>query len=289
MRKTNKRFYWLLLCLMFFITVFISLQKLPLLFKKKQKTFFNLKKETITQLKITDNNDTASIVKKDNNFMAGDFPADEERIYKIIDSLVKFAKDEFVSTNKNKYANFEVDGRRKIEFDQHVVYIGKNYTYAKSYARVDSDPRVYILNEDLSNVFYPKDFRDLKVYLVNSEEKVDKIELSWSDKKIVLIRKDNKWLLNSGKEAKKERVDFFLNDLKTLKGDDIFGSKKNDLLKFPVELTVFVSENKKGKKAIFYKKDKEKFYFYADGAKYIYQIPTAYVSSLKKEEKDLTE
>lgn len=289
MRKTNKRFYWLLLCLAFFITIFISLQKLPLLFKKEPKTFFNLKKETITQLKITDNNDIVNIVKNGNSFMAGDFPADEERIYKIIDSLLQFAKDEFVSTNKNKYADFEVDGRRKIEFDQHVVYIGKNYSYAKSYARVDSDPRVYILNEDLSNVFYPKDFRDLKVYLVNSEEKVDKVDLSWSGKKIVLTKKDNKWLLNNNKEAKKERVDFFLNDLKTLKGDDIFGSEKNDLSKLPVELTVFISESKKEKKAVFYKKDKEKFYFFKEDSKYIYQIPTAYVASLKKEEKDLTE
>lgn len=296
MRNASKRFFKLLVIFLFFVGIFLFIEKIPVLLKKENKTF-SFKKEIIKGLTITQEKEVVTLKNNNKLWLINDFPADKERVDKIIESLLNLKKEEIISGNKNKYKELEVDGKRKIEFGNHIVYIGKTYSYGKSYFRVDNDPNVYLADEDLSAIFYPKDFRDLKVYFVNDENKVDRIEERWGEKFLKLMKKESKWFVTTDAklsftkavEGKKDRVDFFINDIKTLKGDEIFDKKSVNLSNYQVDLSIIVGEGRKEKKGVFYKKDEEKYYFYQEGSNYIYQIPAAYVASLKKEEKDLVE
>lgn len=289
MRKENRRFLTLLFLLFLLICLFILIQKLPPLFKKEEKILNKIKKDQIKKIIITEGKEKKIITKNNNRWLIKNFPADQERIEKIIDELVNLTKEEIVSSNKNKYRDFEVEGRRKIEIENHIIYIGKTYSFGKSYFRIDSDPNVYLSSEDLSSFFYPKDFRDLKVYFILDDKKIERIEEYWQGKSLKLTKKEDKWLISNGKTAKREKVDFFINDIVTLKGDDVFEKKNINLSDYQADLLLIVSENGKEKKGTFYQKDQEKYYFYQESSNYIYQIPAAYISSLKKEEKDLIE
>ncbi len=297
MKKPTKRFFKVLFVFVLLIGVFSFIQKLPDLFKKDKRIFEILNKESVKQVMIVDGEDKTTTDKKNKQWLINDFPADKERIEKIIETILELKKEEMVSRNKNKYADFEVNGKQKIEFNNHVVYIGKIYSYGKSYFRVDNDPNVYVADEDLSGFFYPKDFRDTRVYFINDENKVNRIEEQWEEKFLKLTKKESKWfVVSEGKpssakatEGKKDRVDFFINDIKTLKGDDAFDKKSVNLSNYQPDLSITVDEGGKEKKGVFYKIDNEKYYFYQEGSNYVYQIPAAYVASLKKEEKDLVQ
>lgn len=289
MKRTGRRLLTSLVIFVFVLFLFIFIQKLPAFFKKENKVFPSLKKDNIRHLVIVDDKDEVRMEKKDNRWWVGEFPADQERIDNIIDALSRLKKGEIISSSKERYSIFEVDGRKKITFNDFIVYVGKNYSFGKSYFRTEEDPLVYVTSEDFSTFFYPKDFRDLKINLIVDENKVALVEEVWEGKTIKLVKKENQWFFNNNKQAKKERVDFLINDIKTLKGDDIFNKKDIDLSKSDVDLTITVSEDKREKRGNFYKKDKEKLYFYQEESSYIYQIPIAYIASLKKEEKDLIE
>jgi len=287
MRNLNKRFFTLLWALVLIVALYILIQKTPLLFKKEERVLKSLSKELINRVMLVDDKDKTTVDKKNKSWLINDFPADEERIEKIIEAVLNLKKEEMVSGNKNKYADFEVEGKRKIELAGNTVYIGKTYSYGKSYFRVDSDPNVYLADEDLSAFFYPKDFRDLRPHFINNESKVDKVEEQWKGGLLKLTKKNDQWVTLDNKTAKKDRVDFLINDIKTLKGEDALDKKKIDLSNYPLDLSIIVSEEGKEKKGLFYKIDNEKYYFYQEGSNYIYQIPSAYVASLKKEEKEL--
>lgn len=287
MRKRTKRFFTLLFSFILLMGIFVLIKNLPQLFKKEEKVFKGISKNSVKQIIITDDKERVTITKKNHRWVIKDFPADEERVEKIIESLLSLNKEEVISRNKSKYKEFEVEGKRKIEFEKNTIYVGKSYSYNKSYFRVNQDPNVYLADKDLSSLFYPNDFRDLKVYLIIDEAKVEKIEEEWEGKSLRLTKKNNQWHTLTNKTAKKERIDFFLNDIKTLKGDDLFEKRTIDLSAYQPELLLVVKEGEKEKKGFFYQKDREKYYFYQEGSNYVYQIPAAYVSSLKKEEKDL--
>jgi hypothetical protein len=289
MRNPTKRFFALVFVFILALGVYILIQKAPGLFKKEERVLKTLNKESVDKVIISDDKDKIIAEKKNKQWLINNFPADQERIEKIIDTLVNLKKEKKVSTNKNKYADFGVDGKRKIDLDKQVVYIGKIYSYGKSYFRIDDDPNVYLADEDLSDLLSPQDFRDLQVYFVLDENKTNELTLEWDNQRTVVKREKEGWKASSGKIIKKEKIDFLLNDIKTLKGDDVFDRKKIDLSNYLVDLTIFIKENEKEKIGVFYKENEEKYYFYQEGANYIYQIPAAYVASLKKKEEDLVE
>lgn len=289
MRKTNKRLVLLLIFFVFLLLILLSFQMAPQFLNRKEKAFSQIKKEIINEMIIFDKGKKTTLKKINNQWYINQFPADQERIEKIIETVINLEKKEIVSKNKKKYKDFEVDGERKIELNNHTLYLGKNYSFQKSYFRVDKDEAVYLAQEDFSNWFYPEDFRDLKIKLINNEEKVSKLFLAWDDKELVLKKDKDQWFFDKGKKAKKDRVDFLINEIKTLKGDDILEKEKIDLSSYFIGLKIKLNEEKKEKKVGFYQRDREKYFFYQEGDVFVYQVPAAYVSSLRKEESDLIE
>lgn len=285
-KKNSVRVLFLLVSFFLLLSVYFVIENRPIIFKTKEGPLL-FKKEAVDKIVIVDNKRTTTITKKNNHWFVDRFPADEERIEAIINALAGLKREEIASRNKNSYPQFEVDGRRRVELANQTIYIGKNFTLNKSYFRLNKDANVYIAGQDLTGLLSSQEFRDLNPRFINNEGAISQLTLKWDDKKTSLKKEKNNWKTSSGKTLKREKVDFLINDIKTLRGDEIFNKKKIDLSKYPVDLTIIAREKEKEKKGFFYKKDEGKYYFYQQGADYIYQIPAAYVASLKKEEKDL--
>lgn len=291
MNKTTKRFLKLFTALFFLIIVFILITQKSLLFPRRMEVFPLLKKESINTLIFTEDKNKIMVEKKNNQWMIGEFPADVARIDQILDMIATLKKDDIASQNKKKYADFGVDGGKRIEFDRHVIYVGDTGGASHRYFRVDKDMLIYRTDSDFSTFFSRHDMQDLTTHIILKEDAVERVNFSWGSTTLDIVKKENEWKVN-GKQAVKERVDFLINDLKTLKGDEIFKKETIDLTSLPVEINITVKENGKNTESTIYRKDalsKEDiiYYFYQKDSPFIFKIPSSYVASLKKEEKDL--
>lgn len=259
---------------------------------KPSQPFSSLKKDQIQRILITKDATPTAIFNKNNHWytkIAGeDFLADEERINSLIDNIISLKKEDVVSTNKNKHKDLGID-KQKIELKtkdkNYFIFIGNSTGSSKNYVRIDNENDVFTAS-GFDNVFTPDDYRDLAVKLITDENKISGIEIAYDDKITKLEKKSSDWKIGL-KTAKKDRVDFFLNDLKTLKANDIL--PKDTILAQVVSLTITVKESGKEKKITFYTNSNENYLAKTSVSDFIFQIPTAYVESLKKEEKDFTE
>ena len=259
--------------------------------KKPDQPFSTLKKEQIRQILLTKDK-TTFLYKKDKVWYvkkgSQEFRADTERINNIIDSFVSLSKNEVISSNKKKHKSLGID-KQKIEIKTngktYAIYIGSITGLSKNYIRIGDDNEVFIV-EGFAEVFTSEDYRDLIVHLINDETKVTLIEINFEDNKTILTKRGNDWKIGD-KTAKKDRVDFFLNDLKTLKANDIL--PKDTILAQVISGQIAVNENANKKSIMIYSKDEDNYLTKTSESEFVFQIPAAYVASLKKEEKDFVE
>ena len=259
--------------------------------KKPDQPFSTLKKEQIRQILLTKDK-TTFLYKKDKVWYvkkgSQEFRADTERINNIIDSFVSLSKNEVISSNKKKHKSLGID-KQKIEIKTngktYTIYLGNITGLSKNYIRIGDDNEVFIV-EGFAEVFTSEDYRDLIVHLINDETKVTLIEINFEDNKTILTKRGNDWKIGD-KTAKKDRVDFFLNDLKTLKANDIL--PKDTILAQVISGQIAVNENANKKSIMIYSKDEDNYLTKTSESEFVFQIPAAYVASLKKEEKDFVE
>jgi len=301
-KKITQRILFLIL-IIFFIFFFIFVrEKINYLFIKRTdiQPFVKINQDKITKIIFEDENKKIELNKKNNlwyvkknNF---EFKADEERIKKTIDALMNLKKEEIVSKNKNKYKDFGID-KRKITFyvdkNKFLVYIGDNANYNNNFVHIDGDDSVF-LAENLNDVFSNDEWRDLKIPLILNIDKIESIEINYlnndSKEKLVLTKEKNEWKINN-KKAKKDRVDFFINDLSTLKANDIV--YQENFSDVNPEIVIIINENHQIKKADLFSSSDQKYIlklYEKNVSTFRYVINSSSISSLlKKEEKDFTQ
>lgn len=293
MKKNTSRTVKLIIALIILIILFIFKESISSFLSPKSHLLFqSITKKQIDKIELTSITKKQELYKKDGHWFVKtnktEWRADEERIDSLIEALLKIDKDEVASTNKNKHKEFEIDKEKITVFTKdkkYTIYVGKSVNFDKNYLRIDSQDEVIVANE-LSNIFTPDDYRDLALHLIGDETKVTKIEVEFEGKKTTLEKNGADWKIGV-KTAKKDRVDFFLNDLKTLKGNDIL--PKDTILPEINTLAIKMIEDKKDESISFFPKDEQNYFSKELTSDFIFQIPTAYVESLKKEEKDFLE
>ncbi|MCX7881096.1 MAG: DUF4340 domain-containing protein [Patescibacteria group bacterium] len=294
MKKNFSRLKNLFLVLFIILIIFLLKNKLTSFFSSKTpQPFSSIKKESVLKVVVISNEKRTEIYQKNNHWYLKkeniEFSADKERVEKIIDAFLSIKKEEIVSQNKNKHQEFGINKQQIIlntKDKNYSLFLGNQAGINKNYVRIDQESEVF-LAENFNNVFYPDDFRDLNPHLIDNEEDVNYLEINFNNKKIILNKKNNQWQINQ-KNVKKEKVDFFLNSLKTLKANDILTKEDNLTLTNPV-FAVKIKENNKEKSVDFFQKDEENYYIKTKFLSFIYQINTTEINSLKKEEKDFFE
>ena len=292
-KKLADRIVFLIFTIFIVFSFLLLREKINYLISRKQAIlpFAKIDKNKIIKIIFEDENKKTEIYKKNDHWYlkkdGSEFKADEERIKKTIDALVSLKKEEIISKNKNKHKNFGID-KRKVTFyvnkNKFSIYIGNSVNFASNFIRFDDDEAIF-LAENLNDIFSDVDWRDLKVKLINDQEKINSIEINYlsKGKNIILVKEKNNWKINE-KNAKKERVDFFINDLITLKADDIITQENFTLLN--PEITINVKENNQLKKTSIFSIDTNYYLLKIEGNKLIYKIKKIYISSLEKDEDD---
>lgn len=303
MKKNRIRLISLTLFLSLLLLIFVFNNRIKYWFPQKfHQPFSSINKKGIFEISIIDSNNKIVLSKKNHWLVkkeGQDYQADEERINKILDNIVSLKKEEIVSNNENRHKDLGIKDQKiilKSKDKTHVLFIGNSSSIDKNYLKINNENDVFITS-GFTDIFTNNDFRDLKLNLIQDEESIDRIIIAFEEKTITLDKKKNKntisWQIDN-KTLKKEKVDFFINNLITLKANDIL--VKNIPFDNPPALTIKLQENKEQKIVQFYLSineqnfQKQNYYLAKiSTSDKLFSIADVYVSSLIKEEKDFTE
>jgi len=290
-KKVKNRIVILGLITLLIFLFFLFQEKITYLISQKEINypFKKFNKSEINKIVIENKNKTTEIYKKNDSWylkqQQKELRANKEKVEKIIDALTEIKKTEIVSKNKNKHQDFGIDKNKVIFFNKKekiIVYVGNSIDLNTNYIRLDNEDDVF-LAENFGDVLTTDDWRDLNINLIKNQENIQKIELSFDEKKLILKKEKDYWQINQ-KKAKKDRVDFFINDLTTLKANDIvFSPSLSDI---NPSIMIIIQEKNQIKKAEFFEKDKDNYLLKTSFNDVIYQISSPSVSFLKKEESD---
>jgi len=291
MKRNQQRNFWLGLSTVILLFVLIFGNRIIAKFKPTSPFLFLFDKKQIIKINVLNANKKIYLKNKNNQWFViqdkVEFTADQERINTILDTLKALKKEDIVSNNKEKQFEFGINNIA-IEFSTKdegwKLYLGKNYSSTQLYVKTGDNEDIFLAS-DLSNILYPEDFRDLNLHLIDDENKLTQIELDDNVNKLILIKKKDKWYVED-KEAKKDRVDFLINDLKTLSANDIT-KEKQQLPEFSDFTITFKTDKQSVLKS--YYKDKTNSWVLMNNNNVAYVISSIYLNGLKKTEKDLVE
>ena len=291
MKRNQQRNFWLGLSTVILLFVLIFGNRIIAKFKPTSPFLFLFDKKQIIKINVLNANKKIYLKNKNNQWFViqdkVEFTADQERINTILDTLKALKKEDIVSNNKEKQFEFGINNIA-IEFSTKdegwKLYLGKNYSSTQLYVKTSDNEDIFLAS-DLSNILYPEDFRDLNLHLIDDENKLTQIELDDNVNKLILIKKKDKWYVED-KEAKKDRVDFLINDLKTLSANDIT-KEKQQLPEFSDFTITFKTDKQSVLKS--YYKDKTNSWVLMNNNNVAYVISSIYLNGLKKTEKDLVE
>mgnify|MGYP001053781880 CR=1 FL=1 len=295
MSKKNLNRLLVLLITLFLLSLFIySYQKISKIIQERKNIypFKNIKNSDVKKIIFEKEDKKYEIYKKNNLWLLKEknieFRADKEKIDKVIEMIKEIKKEEIISRNKKRHQDFGV-GKNKIKiFTQNkeiTIYVGNNANLNNNYLRINEENDIF-LGENFDEFLTTNDWRDLKINLIEKEENVEELTLNYEGKKLFLKKEKYGWKINQ-KKVKKDRVNFFINEISTLKANDIIN--KNNIPNFsninPL-MTIQIKEKNKIKKAEFFEKDKDNFFLKTSVDNVIYQLSSVYVLSLKKNEED---
>lgn len=294
MSRRDARLLWLFIVLLVLTVFFLSKNQVGKIFlPKNTQPFAPVTLNRIQNVVIqNESGQTEDMYKKNGHWYLMknqvEFRADDERIHSLITSMVSVKKDTVVSTNTNKQGDFGIGRKKIILKDQNsafTLFIGDTANISDNFVRADGENEVFTAS-GFDSVFSPFDYRDLLVHFVLSEDAVSTIEIQYSGSTTSLTKNQNSWTTGN-RAAVKERVDFFLNDLQTLKAHDLFSQKPSSVQLENPQLMIRVRESGVEKTMEFFQTDDHNMYLAtASSSNMIFQIPAAYVDSLKKVEKD---
>jgi hypothetical protein len=183
-------------------------------------------------------------------------PAEIKLINDGINSLNQIKIKELVSTNPARQPEYQVDNsgiRVKVyQGEQKTMdfYAGKNGPFFPSgYFRREGENNVYLVSENLQNLFYKPSWLDSVITEIISTA-ITKITWQYPGLSFTLEKKDDKWLVNS-KLAKADKVENLLKTISNLTALDVAyaeGEVKNSNLILTIEANGLtkLSFNKEG-------------------------------------------
>ena len=253
--------------------------------------FSTIHKSDIISLSIIGEKDVNTLYKKNGEWVVKknqvDYKADTERIEAVIDSLLSIKKSDLISTNRNQQKDFGI-GKQKVTFKTNTetqsVYIGNVTTLSSNFVRLNNENFIYTA-DGFSSLYYPEDYRDFSLHLISNEEFITSLHEFSADTSLFLTKNSEDWSIGQ-QEAIKEKVNFFLNDIKTLKAAAIEPSTTVDLTVLEKVLSLQLREGVSSKTADVYKIDDESYYVKVSDNEYLYKIKPTDLTSLTKSEAD---
>ena len=274
------------------VLVLLSIIGLQRLISEQSKQSLNksyavIKKKNIQRLAISKGNKTLSIKKKnDIEWDVETFPASQERIDQLINSLASLSTKTLVSENKDKQKLYNVTSKNLniqiYETEEEPIlsfYIGKQGpTWGSSYIRYKGEPNVYLVEGIVSYLFEPNlaQWKNLKLPPLNIFS-LDSFTVNGALKSYGYVKKNNEWFQENSTITKNiSEVSAFLNASTNFFALDLFKTspeleKKIAKNKAPLQLEFKEKETKVH--YTFSKKEKDFVYLkISNMPQYIYKI-----------------
>lgn len=255
--------------------------------KEKTKKVFDLKSEDIDKISINKAEENIFILceKRSKYHWQMKSPiegrADKSEIETILSKIEFLSKERTIKREKEAPINYSEYGLKSprinlslwkaaIKYD---LLIGDNTVIGDNiYVKRKDVEDVYVVSRSLYEILNKKveDLRDRKVVYLD-KYKVNKIEIKQKDKIIVLVKKDDKWMIEKPKliEADGDKVDELLSDIANLDTEKFIDNpsslSKYGLAEPQVRITLTLEDEwektllvgNKNKKLIFLKRDDE--------------------------------
>lgn len=313
MNKNAKRIKKLILLFVILLATLIMLQNLPNFFQKEPPAAASFKPDYIKTITIVDKG--KKTVLKNNggkwivlgNKEKPNFEAEKRQVDQLISIITKLKKSEVVSINEKNYSIFAVDGQKSITLESKAplkaiglkpktvtIFVGRSSLPNQGYFRVKGDPKVYSAPADLDNLFSQQDFRDLSLHLITDKSRLGFITIRWDKEPFTLRKVKNSWKLvdavTPNQKLATERIDYFINDLYTLKGNDAVEKRTVETSSLPIEGEIVIGEDEKKTTVVFYRVTNSNLYYVAvSNSLILYQINQSKMAMLKKTKDDFIE
>ncbi len=290
--RTKKRLDFLLgVMVVVAILLICKTQFSAFLSSKTVLAFPDLKKNNITSLDLISDKQTTHLYKKNSHWFAKEkdieMKADTAKVSTVINAISQLKKTEAISNNKKNHIKFGIN-KKRLEFKdkstKKVIFIGDPVNLGQNYIRIDNENEVFATG-GFSTVFNIDEFRDLSVNFILNEDEVSQIKLQSLTDEFTVMEKTNDWYINDQK-VEREKVTFFINDLKTVKANDILTADKIDLKSFTKIEDITIEENDSAKAVHIYKEDENNFDLSIDNSLEIYRLNANTVASLIKTRDD---
>lgn len=292
--KTKNRL--LILTTAFFVILGILFAKDPLLQMIKpaaEEPLEGVSAESVATIDVQQGDTITRIEKKDGAWIvkAGEieFPADNERINNLVNTIANVEKDDIASTNKDRHKDLGIQND-KITLtmggdETKILFVGAPTQVSKNFVRVGDEEEVFVAS-GFSTVFNPNDYRDLTIPLVNAENAVAKISVSDDTGELTLEKRDNTWFLGD-QEGNPEEVGFYVNNIRTLRASDILKENPVEEQGLTPQRTITVTEDGNDKTLEFFVKDEETYYARTSESDRIYEISTSVYESTNANQETL--
>ncbi len=215
-----------------------------------------------------------------------EYLADQVRVNALLDAVFSFKKGDVYSTNKKNHRELGIDKQRIVIRNDKgavTVYVGSAYTLSQRYIRFATEDEVYA-GEGFDDAFTSPDYRDLALHLVTNPEQVSRISYESPQRSSLYEKTKNDWQADGVKLAR-EKMDFFLNDIQSLKAADIEPKSRVQLPDRAFSLTV--QEAGVSRAAVFFAKDETEYFMTVNDGPLVYTVKSGLVESLKKTPEDL--
>jgi len=291
MKKNTSRLIGVMIVLFFLSALLFSIRFISLSGQKKiAQPYAKLDEKNISEIIIEGIPAKVLLHKESNAWYIQEnktsYPADTEKIKKIIEAVKGFKKDEVVSTNTNKHKEFGI-GNQTLSFvvnkKKNTLFIGNGYAFEKNYVRLNDEKEIYIAG-GFQSILSESSYKELLLNLIGDENKVDSITIVYPDNQIQLKKNNNDWLVNNKKIDKNKAV-FLLSDLKGLQATDMLIEDIDPAVKGNT-IAIVINENRKERTVNLYQLDDDYYRVKISDNKYIYKISTSSIESLMKKEED---
>lgn len=285
MEKSKKRLVTLIVLCVFGAVVYFVFTKWDVLFIRSKK-LVSITKPTKIFIVNEDTKTEAKYV--DGAWVSSGFPADVKKINDLLEGVKQMVDSNIVSKNKNKFDTYGIRPDRYIQINDTKIYIGDRYGSIGSYIRINEEALLYAVETDFYEYFYPVDLRNLIPNVVLSEQNVVGLNIENNEQKLSFIKNKEDWVVNNQK-ANREKINFLINDLKTLNGTDI--QKINDVKTATMSaiLKISVTEGKKKKNILFYSPNETVVYMLIEKDKYVYTQEPSSLLPFQKTEGDFVD
>ena len=266
---------------------------------KNRKAFPNVTVEKVEKIQIHYGDKDTILEKRDGKFLVVSLenaPADNQSVTAILGYITNMEIGELISTNKDKWPLFEVDGKAvNIKFTaalkDYEIWIGKyGADFQSNYVRIGSEAQTYLIGKNIRNDFLKSEWRDLTIVNLNTLE-VEEIQLSYQNALIKVKKDGTGWKNeNDSKEVDTEKVNTFLSKFSPLKAGNLLGLKeaKEANFKNPYLTIKLISNNKQETELTLGGKNKEGDYFIATSLNgTIYTLSSGNLTGFPKNIKDL--